>query len=52
VNNRMKNSIIGYISINHRLCITRTAGRFFNYSITNAHAPVEDADGGKKRWFL
>jgi hypothetical protein len=48
VNNRIKNSIIGFTPINHRLCIIRIAGRFFNYSIINAQAPVEDADDGKK----
>jgi hypothetical protein len=30
VNNRIKDSIIGFILINHRLCIIRTAGIFFN----------------------
>jgi hypothetical protein len=48
VNNRIKKLIIGFIPINHMLCTLRIAGRFFNYSIINAHAPVEDADDGKK----
>jgi exonuclease III len=33
------------------LCTLRIAGRFFNYSIINAHAPVEDADDTKKYAF-
>jgi hypothetical protein len=33
------------------LCTLRIAGRFFNYSIINAHAPAEDADDGKKYVF-
>jgi exonuclease III len=48
VNNRIKDSIIGFIPINHMLCIARIAGIFFNYSIINAHAPVEDADDEEK----
>jgi hypothetical protein len=51
VNNRIKKSIIGFIAINHRLCTLRIAGRFFNYSIINVHAPAEDADDGKKDAF-
>jgi hypothetical protein len=51
VNNRIKKSIIGFIPINHRLCTLRIAGRFFNYSNINSHAPVEDADEGKKEPF-
>jgi hypothetical protein len=43
-----KNSVTGFTPINHRLCIIRIAGRLFNYSIINAHAPVEDADDLKK----
>jgi hypothetical protein len=43
VNNRMKDSVIGLILINPWLCIIRIAGRFFNYGIINAHAPVEDS---------
>jgi hypothetical protein len=49
VNNRIKNAIIGLTPINNRLCITRRAGRFFNYSIINAHAPVENAGDEKKK---
>jgi hypothetical protein len=48
VNNRIKNLIIGFTPINPRLCIIQIAGRFFNYSIINAHAPVEDANDEKK----
>jgi hypothetical protein len=48
VNNRIKDSITGFVPINHRLCIIRIARIFFNYSIIKAHAPVEDADDEKK----
>jgi hypothetical protein len=48
VNNRIKNSIIGFTPINHRLRIIKIAKRFFNYSFINAHTPVEDTDDGKR----
>jgi hypothetical protein len=51
VNNRIKKYIIGFILNNHMLCILRIARRFFNYSIINTHAPVEDVVDRKKDAF-
>jgi hypothetical protein len=48
VNNTIKDSIIGFPRINHRLCIIRIAVRFFSHSIINARAPVGDAEDEKK----
>jgi hypothetical protein len=33
------------------LCILRIARRYFNYSIINTHAPVDDVDDRKKDAF-
>jgi hypothetical protein len=37
--------------INERLCVIRTKGRFFNYSLINIHAPTNDSEEEAKDQF-
>ncbi|XP_072398042.1 uncharacterized protein [Diabrotica undecimpunctata] len=51
VSKRVNNLIIGFDAIDHRICVLRIRGTFFNYCLINAHAPTEDKTDTEKEEF-
>ncbi|XP_072389409.1 uncharacterized protein [Diabrotica undecimpunctata] len=51
VSKRVNNLIIGFDAIDHRICVLRIRGTFLNYSLINAHAPIEDKTDTEKEEF-
>lgn len=42
ITKRLKQAVIDFKAVNHRICNIRIREKFFNYSIIKAHAPTED----------
>lgn len=51
ISKRIKHMIIDFQPISPRLCKLRLKGKFFNYSIINTHAPIEDSTDDDKNIF-
>ncbi len=51
VAHRWNHLVINFSPMNDRLCILRIKGRFFNYSLLNAHAPTNDTSDDIKEEF-
>jgi exonuclease III len=51
VNSRFLSNILRFEPVNGRLCWIRVREKFRNYSIINAHAPIEDKDDEEKDKF-
>ena len=51
VDAKWKGNVIGWIPIHGRLRVLRVKGKFFNYSIINAHAPHNERDEETKESF-
>jgi hypothetical protein len=43
--------VIDFKPINPRICTLRIKEKFFNYTLINAHAPIEAADEEQKEEF-
>jgi hypothetical protein len=52
VNNRVKPTIISIEPVSHRICVLRTAGGFFNYTLINVYGPTKDSDEEERRTFM
>jgi sorting nexin-29 len=51
VSKRVKHLVIGFTAVDHRISCIRITGKFFNYSIINAHAPTEEKSDIEKEAF-
>jgi hypothetical protein len=51
VNKEMKTNILGFTPIRERICRLHVKTRFFNLSVINVHAPMEDKDETEKDEF-
>lgn len=51
VSKRCKHMVLDFKPVNERICRMRLKGKFFNLSIINAHAPIEDANDEIKEEF-
>lgn len=51
LNNKMKQSCLGFEPLGDRMCKIRLKGRFRNLSIISAYAPTEDANDDEKNAF-
>jgi hypothetical protein len=57
VKNLCKHLVIVFKPFNPRICTLRIKGKFFNYTLINAYAPIEAADEeqkllNKKKYFM
>jgi hypothetical protein len=49
VKNLCKHLVIDFKQVNPKICTLRIKGKFFDYTLINAHVPIETADEEQKR---
>ena len=48
---KARDAVIGFNPVDERLCSLRIRGKFFNYTLINAHAPTEELEEDMKEEF-
>lgn len=48
ITKRIKHLVLDFKPVSPRLCYIRIKGKFFNYSLINVHAPIEDTSEEEK----
>ena len=48
---KSRNAVLGFNPVDEWICILRIRGKFFNYTLSNVHAPTEEKEGGDKDIF-